>query len=351
MITKRIVRLYGVVLFVGWVVSAKGIDLYEIEDMAGRTVSIPKDPTRLYPANPPATELLYTLCRDYMVGKTFSVSKEARPFLDPAFLELPVLGGWMAGGLEGNCEEIILQHPEVVIYATFQPDQARSYADRIQKQLNIPVVVVDIRLESLADAYRFIGPILHKESRAQLLGAYAAETMAEIQRRAACVVPSRRVRVYYAESANGFQTDPSGSIHSRLIDLIGGENVAQVKLLGGKGRSTISPEQILVWNPELILVCPDQNNFERIRSDVRLKPVQAIQTGAIYKIPHIPYNIFDRPPSISRLLGLRWTGCTIYPDLYSYDLFAEFRRFYQLFYEIELTDEQIAAILVDALRL
>ena len=61
-------------------------------------------------------------------------------------------------------------------------------------------------------------------------------------------------RIYYAEGMKGLNTDPSGSVHSLLIDLAGGVNVAQTDILPGKGMTDVSLEQIYRWNPDLILV-------------------------------------------------------------------------------------------------
>ena len=60
--------------------------------------------------------------------------------------------------------------------------------------------------------------------------------------------------VYYAQGNDGLQTNPSNSTHGQLIDLVGGENVAN-SLAQGNTTSGIqvSMEQIIKWNPDVII--------------------------------------------------------------------------------------------------
>ena len=65
---------------------------------------------------------------------------------------------------------------------------------------------------------------------------------------------SAKVKVYYAEGNDGFSTDPSGSQHTQLLDFCGAKNVAKVTLLPGYGMASTTLEQILLWDPDMILI-------------------------------------------------------------------------------------------------
>ena len=41
---------------------------------------------------------------------------------------------------------------------------------------------------------------------------------------------------------------------------------------------------------------------------------------------------------------MRWLAGKIYPDYFSFDVDEEVREFFQLFYHVELTDEQLAEV-------
>ena len=53
-------------------------------------------------------------------------------------------------------------------------------------------------------------------------------------------------------------TDPSGSQHSQVIDICGSNNVADCALIPGNGMTEVSIEQIMSWNPEVIITYSPQ---------------------------------------------------------------------------------------------
>ncbi|MBP8961772.1 MAG: hypothetical protein KBG39_02395, partial [Opitutaceae bacterium] len=62
-----------------------------------------------------------------------------------------------------------------------------------------------------------------------------------------------------------------------------------------------------------------------------------------------PFNWFDRPPSASRMLGIKWLLWVLYPDRAKYDMVAETREFYRLFYWYDMSEAEARQIL-DASR-
>ncbi|MBV9077139.1 MAG: iron ABC transporter substrate-binding protein, partial [Methylobacteriaceae bacterium] len=61
--------------------------------------------------------------------------------------------------------------------------------------------------------------------------------------------------------------------------------------------------------------------------------------------PKLPFGWVDFPPSVNRLIGLRWLGRVLYPDLFPEDLRPVTRGFYERFYHVDLTDAQIDGVL------
>ena len=58
-------------------------------------------------------------------------------------------------------------------------------------------------------------------------------------------------------------------------------------------------------------------------------------------MPQYPFNWIDRPPSVNRIIGIKWVAHLLYPDLFPYDMRAETRRFYATFYHWNLTDAEL----------
>jgi iron complex transport system substrate-binding protein len=47
---------------------------------------------------------------------------------------------------------------------------------------------------------------------------------------------------------------------------------------------------------------------------------------------------------------VRWLGNLLYPDLYKYDMNAEVKQFYKLFYQMDLTETQLQTLMAHAIR-
>lgn len=245
-----------------------------------------------------------------------------------------------------NTEELLKIGPDLILYMTDITDSTKSEAEAIQKQVNIPVVIVNDEIMQMDTTYEFIGRLLHKEEQAAKLGRYCRETVAEVKAQSQKIGMDEQVRVYYAEGANGLETDPRGSRHTVVLDMVGGLNVAEVIVKGERGLSQVSHEQVLLWNPDLI-ICWEQC-YKKILAEPKWQNIKAVQNQEIYMVPSGPFNWFDRPPSVNRILGLKWLGNLLYPQVYAYDITKEVRGFYQQFYHYELTDEDIAFLLKDS---
>lgn len=316
-----------------------------VVDMAGREVKVPNQINKVFSTNPPGTILLYTMDPELLIAWNYYLGEAEKKFILPQYHELPNLGGWMAK-TTCNTEELLKIGPDLILYMGDITDFSKSQADDIQKQVNIPVVMVNGELTQMDETYDFIGKLLNKEKQAAVLGSYCRETVKQVQAQSQKITGDKRVRVYYAEGAGGLETDPRGSRHTEVLDMVGGHNVAEVIAKGERGMTQVSHEQVLLWNPDLI-ICWGQC-FEEIFSDPKWQNIKAVQDKKVYMVPSGPFNWFDRPPSVNRILGLKWLGNLLYPEVYAYDIAKEIREFYQKFYHYDLTDEDITYLLKDS---
>lgn len=65
----------------------------------------------------------------------------------------------------------------------------------------------------------------------------------------------------------------------------------------------------------------------------------------VHLSPVYPFGWIDRPPSINRLIGLKWMAHLLHPNLFPLDLSVETRKFYNLFYHVELDDKELGKLL------
>ena len=323
-----------------------------ITDHAGRQVTIPAHVGRVFGSGPTATNLIYTLAPELLIGWNITPTEQEKEYIPAEYRTLVGLGGWFGKNTTGNVEEIIKLSPDVVISLGDVDEAAVSDAERIQGLLGVPVVIVDSTLAKTGEAYRFIGQILGVRERAEELAAYSDEVLRQAQDNTAKLTEADRISVYYAEGGKGLHTDPEGSNHTEVFSVVGARNVADVELQQGYGMSPVSLEQVIAWNPQAIFVASDPagetNVHEQITTGADWATIQAVKDGRVYEIPHGPFDWVDRPYSIGRILGIPWVGNLLYPDLYDFDMQAKVKEFYELFYHFDLTDEQMRRLMEHA---
>jgi iron complex transport system substrate-binding protein len=188
-----------------------------------------------------------------------------------------------------------------------------------------------------------LGDLLNRRERAAKLQSYAEKTLSEIAATTSKIAADKKIPVYYAEGTDGLATERDSSFHVESLRRAGGRNVHRGEALDHYGMEKISMEQVMLYNPEVILV-QERDFYAKIYSDPHWKGIKAVRDKRVYQIPKIPFNWFDRPPSFMRLLGLKWLTNVLYPQLYPLNLAKETREFYQLFLGITLSDDNLREI-------
>ena len=331
-----------------------------VTDMAGRKVIVNERVEKVFGYNPMITSLMYALAPEKIAGHNFPPSPMEQQVAPQAYLELPVLGvlGALFGGGKQtlNTEAIRQAKPDVILSMTLSKidEPEVQMADNLQKELGIPVLIYDGALERSAEVIRRVGLVIGAADRAEALASYFDIKCDLIQRTVANIARSARHSVYYAETPSGLQTEPRGARHAELIDFAGGINCAETYEQRGCGRTPISADDLLRWDPEVILVMSDEGRSEerlltRMADDPFWSCLKAVKNGTYYEPPALLYSWFDRPPSINRLMGLIWLTGVLYPGQFNWDMVDEVRSFYCLFYRMDLTDDEIEAVLANPL--
>ena len=316
-----------------------------ITDMVDRTVVVPSEIESVLCTSPPSTNLVYMVAPDRLKGWNFAPEEE---YTAEKYMALPVIGGWF-GKETGNYETFISMHPDIVIegFTTDGGAASATIAERQQKMEPIPVVAVEDSTNSTGYSapIRFVGDLLGEEEQAEAMIAFYEGVLATVTERAASIPGDERVGVYYAEGPRGLTTDPSGSSHSELIDLCGGRNIADCAITPGMGMTEVSMEQVIAWDPDVILV-ENPGFYAAVGTDPAWQEITAVKTGRVYLTPRTAFCWFDRPPGINRIIGIPWTAKTLYPDLFrDMDLESLVREYHEIFLHVSLSDDQIHQIL------
>ena len=315
-----------------------------LTDMAGREVEVPAVIEKAFSTDPTAAIFLYTLVPDRMLGWNYELNDLEKSIILDEYETLPNFG--MGDAI--NYEAVLAAGPDIAFMVGTINDAVVSDADAMQESLGIPVVVVDSELSHTPEAYRFMGELFGVEETAEQLAAYAERTLDDI---ANMDIPEgEKVRMYYGNGEDSLETAPAGSSHGAIIELVNAVNVADLEL-GDGGRVQISAEQLLAWDPDVIVVngepksdIPGASAADAILSDPAYSTLTAVQEGRVYGTPNAPFSWVDRPPGPNRIVGLRWLSALIYPQYIQVDVDDAVREFFSLFYHVELTDEQLANI-------
>ena len=327
------------VLLLAVAMPAAAQDRRTFTDSAGRQVQVPVRVERVYAAGPPASVLVFAVAPDKLIGWTSPFRAAERPFVPERYAALPALGRLTGRGNTANVETVLAAKPDVIIdYGTITPTYV-SLADRVQEQTGIPYILIDGSFGAMTRAYALVGDLLGERDRARELAAYTEKILAETD----AARPARPPRVYYARGPSGLQTGLAGSINVESLERVGAINVA-AEALGKGGLVQVSMEQVLAWNPEVIITI-DPNFYASVWHDPLWQGVAAVRARRVYLSPAVPFGWVDFPPSVNRVIGLRWLTWVLRPEGAPADATDRVRDFFTRFYHRTPSDEQIAALL------
>ncbi len=325
-----------------------------VTDAAGREVEIPSPDnlTAIYSTSPIAQMYLFTMAPEKAAGTNSTYSEAELQYLPEGVGDLPNYGTWAMNGTLDN-EAIMAAGVQVLLdvssAAISESDIAA--ADELQDQTGIPVLLFDGSVEKTPETYREIGAVLGTEDRAEEMASYCENALSDVTDAVAKVPESERVSVYYAEGPDGLKTEPANSPHFATFLTAGAVDVADCDLTKGSGLTQVSLENVISWNPQVIIAWSSEYSGgadETIRTSSDWSSISAVQNGDVYTIPALPYMWGDRPPSVTRYLGMQWLANILYPDYYDIDMVETTQDFYKLFFSIDLTEDQAKEILNEA---
>ena len=320
----------------------------EITDMAGRKVTVPavENIESVFSAGPVAAIFLYMVAPDKLLGWNYELNDVEKSIILDKYQDLPNFGM----GDAVNYEAVIAANPTIAINSGKINDAMVSDCDALSESLGIPVVAVDNELNNSAEAFRFMGELLGVEDHAEELAQYAEQVFTDINV-LSDIPEEKKVSVYFGNGEDSLETAPRGSQHAQILDAINAVNVADLEL-GDGSRVQISAEQLLAWDPDVIVVNGEpkadksgSSAAEDILSNPDYASLKAVQDQKVYGTPNAPFSWVDRPAGPNRLIGMRWFSALIYPEYIKCDINEEIHKFFDLFYHVDLSDEQLQNVL------
>ena len=320
------------------------VPLRSFVDSAGREVMVPVTIDTIAPSGTNAQLFLYTLCPEKLIGLSQPFSRIQKKYIDESCWDLPVFGQFYGGSGTMNYEEIISAQPDIIIDIGEEKANIAKDMDELQERTGIPVIFIEASLDTFADAYDILGDVLGMPERATELSVFVREAMSLAEKNRAIISEEKSIRTVYSQGEYGLEVNGYGSVHACVLDAVGLQNVAVLGAISSKGGDEVSMDQMLLWNPEVIILA-DGANFDEIFDDPMWANVRAVREEKVFEVPLGPYSWMGRPPAVQCVLGVLWLGNLLYPEAYNFDMTEKAQEFYSLFFNYKLTEAEVFELL------
>jgi iron complex transport system substrate-binding protein len=300
-------------------------DTRTIVDQAGREVVIPAEVNRIVTTWRPCSFLVFAVGgQDKIVGCDTGTTKSSYTTgVYPEIANIPTVGD--KKGI--NMEELMATQPEVVF--VWSGKGSEELIKQLESQGVAAVVLIPESAAQMKEATLLLGEILDCTENAQKVIDYYDATIAMVAEKLKDLPEAERAKVYLA-GANGVLSSCGSDFYQHyLIEKAGGINVA-AELQGGWAE--VSPEQMVAWNPEVIVADPycKESMEDAVKMNPGLNAVQAVKDGELYSFPSLGQWSFPIPQSA---MGILWMAKILYPDQFAdIDLEAEVDKYYQDFF-------------------
>ncbi|AQQ54317.1 ABC transporter substrate-binding protein [Planococcus lenghuensis] len=273
-----------------------------VTDVTGEEVVIEEEPDAIVSLIPSNTEIAYALGEgENIVG----VSDFANYPEEVADVE-------KVGGQEFNVEKIVSLQPDIVLGHESGLGLGTAGYQQL-RDAGIPVYVVDdaTNFEEVYASIEAIGQLTGETAAAEEIVAQMQEEVTAIAEQAAQVEEPKSVFVEVAGTPDIYTTGSNTFMHE-MLEIINAENVAGDQ----EGWINVDPEQIVEWNPEVILTTygafvPDA--VEQVMSREGFGTVPAVENEAVIDVNS---DLVSRPgPRLTE--GLQAIGEAVYPEIYS----------------------------------
>lgn len=313
-------------------------------DSLGRTTTLPVDIERVAPSGNMAQIALYSMAPKKMVGWGTRPSEKLYKFFDKEVLERPVFGAFYGAKANLNMEAVMVADPQVVVDVgeiKGSKDDMIAQLDELQDNLGIPVVFIEAYLDDMGTTYRKLGELFNMEEEGEAKAEYSETTISRAEQATQNVADEDKVSIYFGTGTDGLTSYPRGSFRTQTMRLAGLINVVE----GTGNNIQVSPEQLLIWNPDIIILSHDGGYDEFMAEDSAFSELDAVKNNRVYLIPEGPFSWIDNPPSLNRILGINWLGNLVYPQYFDFDVREEAKTFYKLFYKTNLDDSTLDEIM------
>ena len=193
-------------------------------------------------------------------------------------------------------------------------------------------------------AVTMMGEAIGAGERAARFNAYYRDCIRRVRAVVRNIPQDERIRVYHSTTEATVTTGEHG-LPADWLEQVGVINVTTDRTLRRfEGKTHASIEQIMLWDPEVILA-NETGVVKSILNDRKWAAIRAVKKRRIHQMP-IGISRWGHPGSLEIPLAILWTAKTVYPERFpDLDIAAETRAFYQKFFSYDLSDEMLGMML------
>jgi len=324
-------------------------------DSLGREVMIPAEVHNVAPSGSLAQISLYPFGEEFYVSLAKTLKEGEQYFLADRLDTLPITGNMFNSKATMNPEELIALDKRIGIDLILDIGETKGNVkeqiEDVQKKTDIPFIfITQSTLDTIADSYILMGEVLGQEEKGKELADYFGGIVSMYEENMETIGDNKVSAIYVTKvDGNSVNLLGKGSYHAEILDGIA-DNIAPEAVAGSGLGDQYTMEDIFQMNPDYIIVSGsgffEHDYYEEIMGSSMWASLDAVKEGRVIEVPaDSPWPWMGNPPAAQRLVSIIWLGNIFYPDVFDYDLTEEVRKFYQVFYHYDLSDEEIAGMM------
>ncbi|QHG84015.1 ABC transporter substrate-binding protein [Rhodococcus rhodochrous] len=316
-------------------------DAVTIVDQRGETITLDGPAEKVAFTVMPAPSIFAAVDRSYdrIVGINQStlVANQGGMFatMFPGSAESTTVAG---SDFVPNVETLLELDPDVVVQ---WGDRGPDVVEPIESA-GFPVVGLEYGTqEDLETWITLFAQIAGKPERGEELVAWQRAEIEEMREKVAGQDAPRPRAMILSRNGDAYSTTSATGYDGFQFDLVGADLVTE-GFVSDSGQ--VSPEQILAWDPEVIMLSGfDQSTPADIYADPRLASVSAVQNRRVYKTPLGGYRW--QVPSAESPLMWDWMFRILYPQEQSGEFRDDIRAAFDDLFAYEISEDEIDQVL------
>ena len=284
-----------------------------VTDLGGRNVTMPYNVTRVAALVGPSYEKIFLLGGTDKIALMMPQTGAWALRTNPNVTKIPTTSSFQ----NPNVEDLLSRNIQVVFFW--------DYADPLASmtKAGIPVVEGSVSNGNPTSAEAFVnaqkkememyGEVLgpSAKQKADAWCAYLDQKVDYVTSRTKNIPEDQRPTVYYVRGPDVLSTHGRNSNTEWLVEMAGGNFVS--KNTTQEGLQTVTLEQVLQWNPDVIFM-GRLNNTSAIVNNPNWANVKAVKDGKVYVNPD---GVMYWDYGSESVLFMEYMAKTLHPDLFA----------------------------------